>query len=135
MLQQQTKADRRFVRCGLLSFLGHRICLARCPGVTGQRLFDPFLFRIFLFQNLYFDYIKYLALHSLHCEKEKVPRQQRLPGTDGYEKKSRNLSHFCGSFCVSKDGMGLVFQNARWYNITIYTVSKDIYFRFYMVKI
>ncbi|SCI66571.1 Uncharacterised protein [uncultured Blautia sp.] len=103
MLQQQTKADRRFVRCGLLSFLGHRICLARCPGVTGQRLFDPFLFRIFLCQNLYFDHIKYLALHSLHCEKEKVPRQQRLPGTDGYEKKSRNLSHFCGSFlCVKR---------------------------------
>ncbi|WP_302213202.1 hypothetical protein, partial [uncultured Oscillibacter sp.] len=66
-------------------------------------LFDPFLFRIFLCQNLYFDYIKYLALHSLHCEKEKVPRHQRLPGTDGYEKKSRNLSHFCGSFlCVKR---------------------------------
>ena len=42
---------------------------------------------------------------------------------------------FAALFCVSKDGMGLVFQNARWYNIIIYTVSKDIYFRLYMVKI
>uniref|UniRef100_UPI003FF0B63A hypothetical protein n=1 Tax=Dysosmobacter welbionis TaxID=2093857 RepID=UPI003FF0B63A len=57
----------------------------------------------FIGHNLYFDHIKHLALHSLHCEKEKVPRQQRLPGTDGYEKKSRNLSHFCGSFlCVKR---------------------------------
>ncbi len=51
------------------------------------------------------------------------------------KEKPQKFLIFAALFCVSKDGMGLVFQNARWYNITIYTVSKDIYFRFYMVKI
>lgn len=53
----------------------------------------------------------------------------------GMKRKAAIFLIFAALFCVSKDGMGLVFQNARWYNITIYTVSKDIYFRFYMVKI
>ena len=44
----------------------------------------------------------------------------------GMKRKAAIFLIFAALFCVSKDGMGLVFQNARWYNITIYTVSKDI---------
>ena len=104
-------------------------------GSACSRLFGPFLSSRFLSLNLYFVYTKYLALRNFHCEKQKVPCQQCLPGTAGHEKKSRNLSHFCGFILCVKSGIGLVFQNVRWYNFIICTVSKDICSRFYYDKI
>ena len=61
--------------------------------------------------------------------KKKCHASSAFQALMGMKRKAAIFLIFAALFCVSKDGMGLVFQNARWYNITIYTVSKDIYFQ------
>ena len=44
----------------------------------------------------------------------------------GMKRKAAIFLIFAALFCVSKDGMGLVFQNARWYNIIIYNYNYSV---------